>query len=110
VLGRDGFKLPEGTGWTVLSQRGTQDDWEKNWHVNLKGTAPELMKIVDTKLAEGWTKVSATTEHGGAQTLWKFSDEDGKQWNATSAVEPTAGANNSFNLRITLARSESASR
>jgi putative intracellular protease/amidase len=110
VLGREGFKLPEGTGWTVLGQRGGKDDWEKNWQVRLDTTAPELLKIVDAKLAEGWTKVSGATERGGAKTLWKFADEAGKQWTASAVVERTAGAVNSFHLRISLARAESASR
>jgi putative intracellular protease/amidase len=110
VLGREGFKLPEGAGWTVLGQRGGKDDWEKNWQVQLDATAPELLKIVDAKLAEGWTKVSSTAERGGAKTLWKFADEDGKQWNAVAAVEPTGGVSGSFNLRVTLSRAESAAR
>jgi putative intracellular protease/amidase len=110
VLGREDFKFPEGTGLTVLGQRGGKDNWERNWQVRLNGTAPELMKIIDAKLAEGWTKVSGTAERGGAQTLWKFSDEDGKQWNAVAAVEPTAGVSNSLNIKITLSRAESATR
>ena len=110
VLGREGFKLPEGTGWTVLGQRGGKDDWEKNWQVRLDTTAPELLKIVDAKLAEGWTKVSGATKRGAAKTLWKFADEDGKQWTASAVVEPTDGPANSFHLRITLARAETAGR
>ncbi len=109
VLGHDGFKLPEGTGWTVLGQRGGQNDWEKNWQVQMNTTSPELLKIVDAKLGESWTKVSGSAERGSAKTLWKFADEDGKQWTATAAVEP-AGAANIFNLRISLARTDTASR
>ncbi|HEV7746719.1 MAG TPA: DJ-1/PfpI family protein [Pyrinomonadaceae bacterium] len=110
VIGREGFKFPEGTELTVLGQRGGRDNWERNWQVRLSGTAPELMKIVEAKLGEGWTKVSGTAERGGAKTLWKFTDEDRKEWNAVAAIEPTAGASNSLNLRITLSRSESATR
>lgn len=109
VLGREGFKLPDGTGWTVLGQRGGRDNWEKKWQVELNTTAPELLKLIDVKLAEGWTKVSSTTERGAAQTTWKFADEEGKPWSAVAVVEP-AGAANNFNLKITLARAESASR
>jgi putative intracellular protease/amidase len=104
VLGREGFKLPEGTGWTVLGQRGGKDEWEKNWQVRLDTTAPELLKIIDAKLAEGWTRVSGATERGGATRLWKFADEDGKQWTASAVVESTDGPANSFHLRIALAR------
>jgi putative intracellular protease/amidase len=110
VLGREGFKLPEGTAWTVLGQRGNQNEWEKNWQVQLDGGAPELLKIVDTKLAEGWTKVSTSTAAGEAKTIWKFTDEAGKQWTASSAVEPAKGAPKDLHLRITLARAETASK
>jgi putative intracellular protease/amidase len=109
VLGREGFKLPDGTGWTVLGQRGGKDNWEKNWQVQLNTTAPELLKLIDVKLAEGWTKVSTTAERSSAQTTWKFADEEGKPWSAVAAVEPGGGGNN-FNLRITIARAESAAK
>lgn len=109
LLGHEGFKLPEGTGWVVLGQRGGKDEWEKNWQVQLATTAPELLKIIDTKLAEGWTKVSTVNERNAAKTLWKFSDESGKEWTASAAVEPTKAANE-FHLRIALARAETASK
>ncbi len=107
VLGHEGFKLPEGIGWTVVGQRGGQNDWEKNWQVQMNTTAPELLKIVDAKLGESWTKVSGSADRGSAKTLWKFADEDGKQWTATAAVEP-GGATSVFNLRISLARADTA--
>jgi putative intracellular protease/amidase len=110
VVGREGFKVPEGTGWAVLGQRGTRDEWEKNWQVQLAITAPELLKIVDAKLAEGWTSVSRSNESDAAKSLWKFTDEDGKQWTATASVEPLKGAANEFHLRIALARAETASK
>jgi hypothetical protein len=108
VVGREGFKVPEGTGWAVLGQRGSKDEWEKNWQVQLVTTAPELLKIIDSKLAEGWTSVSRSNEREAAKSLWKFTDEDGKQWTATASVEPLKGTANEFHLRISLARAETA--
>jgi putative intracellular protease/amidase len=110
ALGAEGFKLPEGTGWNVLGQRGGRDDWEKNWEVSLATTAPELLKLIDVKLAEGWTKLSSGGDGGAASTLWKFNDEDGKTWNAVSRVEPAKGASGNFKLSIKLARADSAAR
>jgi putative intracellular protease/amidase len=110
LLGAEGFKLPEGTGWTVLGQKGGKDAWEKNWEVRLNGTAPELLKIIDSKLSEGWTRVSGVANRDGAKSLWKFSDEEGREWGAVAEVEPTEQTANSYHLRIMFARSESASR
>jgi putative intracellular protease/amidase len=110
VLGREGFKLPEGTGWLVLNQRGGKDDWEKNWEVKLSTTAPELLKIIDTKLAEGWTKVSVSNERGGVRSVWKFADEDGKPWSAVANVQALQGESGKFKLTIKFARGDSAAR
>lgn len=110
VLGAEGFKLPEGTGWTVLSQKGGKDAWEKNWQVGLNTTAPQLLKMIDAKLSEGWTRISGVAYRDGAKSLWKFSDEDGKEWGAVAEVEPNEQTTNSFHLRIMFARSESASK
>lgn len=110
VLGAEGFKLPEETSWSISGQRGGRDDWEKDWEVRLSTTSPELLKLIDAKLAEGWTKVSSASEGGGARTLWKFTDEDGKTWNAVSRVEPVKGNADTFKLAIRLARADSAAR
>jgi putative intracellular protease/amidase len=106
ILGREGFKLPEGTGWNVLGQRGGRDEWEKTWEVKLASTPEGLLKLIDAKLAGGWTKApSAAAAGGGARTLWKFADEEGKSWSAVSRVEPLQG--DAFKLTIRLARGDS---
>jgi putative intracellular protease/amidase len=107
ILGREGFKLPEGTGWSVLGQRGGRDEWEKTWEVKLAGTPEGLLKLIDSKLSEGWTKAPAVGAGGGARTLWKFTDEEGKSWSAVSRVEPLKGAADAFKLTIRLARGDS---
>jgi putative intracellular protease/amidase len=106
ILGREGFKLPEGTGWNVLGQRGGRDEWEKTWEVKLASTPDALLKIIDSKLAEGWAKSPAVGAGGGARTLWKFTDEEGKSWSAVSRVEPLKGAADAFKLTIRLARGD----
>ena len=105
ALGAEGFKLPEGTGWSVLGQRGGRDEWEKNWEVKLASTPAGLLKIVDAKLAEGWSKSTPAAAGGDARTLWKFTDKEGKTWNAVSRVEPLKGSD-TFKLSIRLARGD----
>ena len=93
-----------------LASEGGKDAWEKNWQVTLNTTAPELLKLIDAKLSEGWTRVSGVANRDGAKSLWRFSDEEGMEWGAVAEVEPNEQLANSFHLRIMFARSESASK
>jgi putative intracellular protease/amidase len=106
ALGREGFKLPEGTGWKVIWQQGDRNNWEKNWEVRIELPAQELLKIIDGKLGEGWTKQSTSHANGTSRTLWKFTDEEGKVWSAVSNIQPVAGEKSTYKLTIRLARGE----
>ena len=108
VLGRHGFDLPEGTVWKVLGQAGGTDNWEKNWEVRSESPAANLLKIIDFKLAEGWSKLPAGNPDSATRSLWKFTDEEGKAWNAVSSIQPLTGEKGAFKLTIKLARSDAA--
>lgn len=110
VLGREGFKLPDGTGWKVLGQAGDRNSWEKNWEVRTDVAAQDLLKLIDGKLAEGWTKQTTSHANGAARTLWKFTDEEGKTWSAVSNIKPLAGERNAYTLTIKLARGDTLAR
>ena len=107
ALGQEGFKLPEEAAWTVLGQRGGKDAWEKSWEVRLNTNPAELLKLIDAKLSEGWTRISGDAGPESATSVWKFSDEDGKQWNAVAAVESQDDRSHTFRLSIKLARNDS---
>jgi putative intracellular protease/amidase len=107
---KQGFAIPEGAYWNVINQQGGKDNWEKTWEVRLDASAADLLKIIDTRLSEGWTKLPAAKADTTARTLWKFTDEEGKTWNAVSQVQTLAGGNNSYKLTIKLARADSAAR
>ncbi|HEX8176557.1 MAG TPA: DJ-1/PfpI family protein [Pyrinomonadaceae bacterium] len=106
VLGREGFKLPEGATGKVLGQQGDRNGWEKNWEVRAELSAQELLKIIDGKLSEGWAKQSASHAGGTYKTLWKFTDEEGKAWSAVSNILPVAGEKNVYRLSIKLVRGD----
>jgi putative intracellular protease/amidase len=106
ALGRDGFKLPDGVGWKVLWQQGDKNSWEKNWEVRIDLSAQDLLKIIDGKLAEGWTKQSTSHANGTSRTLWKFTDEDDKAWSAVSNIQPVMSEKNTYTLTIKLARGD----
>jgi hypothetical protein len=70
----------------------------------------DLLKIIDGKLAEGWTKQSTSHANGTARTLWKFTDEEGKVWSAVSNIEVVANEKNAYTLTIKLARGDALAR
>jgi putative intracellular protease/amidase len=109
VVGQ-GFAIPDGAYWNVLNQQGGKDNWEKTWEVRLDAPAADLLKIIDMKLAEGWTRLPAAKADTTPRTLWKFTDEEGKTWNAVSQVQTLAGAGNAYKLTIKLARADSSAR
>jgi putative intracellular protease/amidase len=106
VIGRDGFKLPDNAGIKLLGQRGGRDDWEKNWQVHFDASAPELLKVIDTQLAEKWTKVPVENASSSTRTNWKFTDDQGKAWNGVSSVQPISGEDRTFKLTIKLVRAD----
>ena len=107
VLGQEGFRLPAGARSTVIGQRGGKDAWEKSWEVWVDATATDLLQIVDAKLSEGWTRIISDTDSEGATSIWAFTDEGGRQWNAIAGVEPVRRGSHRFRLSIKLARTDS---
>jgi putative intracellular protease/amidase len=109
MLGREGFKLPEGTGWKVLGQQGGKDDWQKDWEVRLDVPAADLLKLVDGKLAESWARrPTASAAAGLTESRWQFNDEDGKPWRAVASVQPLPHERGTYKLSIKLARADAA--
>jgi putative intracellular protease/amidase len=103
VMGPRGFKLPEASQSKVLSQTGGKEAWEKTWEVRSNSSAATLLKAIDTQLSEGWIMIGVDAGGENATSVWKFSDEEGKQWNAVAAVEPMRDSK-LFHLSIKLAR------
>jgi putative intracellular protease/amidase len=107
IIGRRGFDVPSATVWNVLGQQGASDRWEKNWEVGAGSSAADLLKVIDSKLAEGWTRVpSKDAATSATSTRWTFDDEEGKGWSAASIVQPVAGRPGVYKLTIRLARND----
>ena len=66
------------------------------------GSASDLLKIIDTKLAEGWTKIDSKGSAERATSTWKFTDEKGSAWSASATAEPVQGESNTLFLTISL--------
>lgn len=99
MLGATGFPIPadKTKSWTVVRQTGDSKTWTKEWKAELDLTLPELMKFLEVKIAESWTR------KGGDATssYWSFS-HNGSEWTAKLQVKETAPKN--FELSIGLTR------
>ena len=101
ALGQQGFAIPDTMLWKVIEQKGDATWWTKKWKVGM-GSASDLLKIIDTKLAESWTKVDSKSSTERAASIWKFNDEHGTTWKGTATVEPVSGESNMLVLTISL--------
>jgi putative intracellular protease/amidase len=107
IIGRqEDFKLPKSTMVKVLAQQGGRDAWQKDWELRSKLSAEELTKIIDARLSEGWTKQTSKRVSGASESTWKFKDDEGKSWTASSTVQPVKNSQNSYKLTIKLARAD----
>ena len=94
----DGFPFPEGslTQWTTVENNGTTDRWTKRWTFHSGLERPELLAIVEPKLALSWTKESTA----GGETTWSFEDDKGNPWRAIHALDPTGADTWAMSIRI----------
>ena len=101
VFGR-GLRIeaPSVSGYKVLSTKGGSDQWEVSWEIDSAAPAPELLRLLNSKLTgdAGWKARTA-----GQVGAWQFVDEAGRPWHASADIRP-AGAANKFTLSIRIER------
>lgn len=111
-------KVREG-GWRPLGREGNSDHWENTWAVIPETSATELMESVNNSIAASktygppaakWTRVEASENKNALQSLWQFTDEKGGAWKGVVLIEPVAGEQNRFTLRVRIARNNSSAR
>jgi putative intracellular protease/amidase len=81
----DGFPFPPGSlvAWTTVENGGTTDRWTKRWTFESDLERPDLVAILEPKLAASWTKASTLDD----RTTWSFDDDKGNAWTATHELE-----------------------
>lgn len=79
--------LPDGEQGIPLLTQGTADRWEKQWYVETARPVDDVRREVEETLAtvNKWTRKPAADAGASA---WTFTDEEGRNWNGTAAVEP----------------------
>jgi putative intracellular protease/amidase len=109
IFGRGlSFTVPEGAELRVLSTQGGRDHWEINWLLRNDSTAPDALKILNTRIASDskWSQHPSPTAANATRTSWRFTDKKGGVWNGATSVQPVAGQKNSFNLTLRIDRAD----
>ncbi len=72
---------------TVVRHQGTADRWETQWKLMTEKSGSEILKDLGPALEkEKWAPNAGGKESARA---WRFSDPEGRSWNAAATVEPS---------------------
>jgi hypothetical protein len=110
-------KVREG-GWRPLGRDGTSDRWENTWSVVPEESAVDLLESVNNSIATNKTygppaangRVWRVVGRTPCRVCVQFTDEKGGAWNGVVQLEPVAGEQNRFTLRVKIARNNSSAR
>jgi copper(I)-binding protein/putative intracellular protease/amidase len=91
----------------ALSREGGVDHWESRFIAYGPSSVAEISELINQTLAtEGkWTREDSG-KTGATTSLWKFTDENGKQWNAAAHIQPLVGEKNRHIVTLAIARSD----
>jgi putative intracellular protease/amidase len=79
----------------VVSHEGNRDRWETRWLVRTDLSSRELLGRLEASIpaAKGWSRDSsaAAATSPAARSVWRYRDEKGQSWTATTSAEPASG-------------------
>jgi hypothetical protein len=88
--------------------------------VATESSAAEILDSVNNTIAANktygapsaikWTRVDNAHAKNAKQSLWRFMDEKGANWNGIVQVEPVAGESNRYTLSVKIARDNNSAR
>jgi len=102
-------------GWKPLAREGDLDHWESKCLVKTESSDAELLQSINSTVETNRTTfgpsrskwIRAKNEPRNLrQSLWEFSDEDGKACKGTVRVERCQGRQNEFILIVRVDRDE----
>lgn len=102
-------------GWKPLAREGDLDHWENKWLVKTESSDAELLQSINSTIETNRTTLGPSQSkwirtknepRNLRQSLWEFSDEDGKAWKGTVRIEPCPGRQNEFILIVRVDRDE----
>jgi putative intracellular protease/amidase len=101
ALGRKGIDLPDTVAWKVVGQEGDTTRWVKRWEVRGEIAPDAIARTVDTTLGASWSRAAVAPAANALSSAWRFADESGSPWRATSSVSGERGA---YQITIELAK------
>jgi putative intracellular protease/amidase len=107
IFGRGlALESPAVTSYKVVGTKGGTEDWEVVWEVQSATPAPELLKLLNRKLADeaGWRAQEQGTSREPSTSAWSFSGEDGAAWSGRASLRPVAGTSDKFTLTLKVER------
>lgn len=79
----------------VVSHEGDRDRWETRWLVRTDLSPRELLGRLEASIpaAKGWSRDSsaAAATSPAVRSVWRYRDEKGESWIATTSAEPASG-------------------
>lgn len=96
-----------------LSRSGTRDGWENKWEIVSDSSQTELFSIVNDTLVNNktyaptrvkWVRQQEEKAKSDTRSLWKFTDEKGREWRGMMSVEAATNEKNKYLLTLKIER------
>lgn len=96
-----------------LNRSGNRDAWENRWEIISDISAAELFNNVNDTLANNktyapskvkWARQQEEKAKSDTRSLWKFTDEKGREWRGVMSVEAFANEKNKYLLTLKIER------
>ena len=96
----------------IVNHEGGVDHWETTWQIKTEASAAEILVQLNNSLATAgnWKKQDAGKANGVVTSLWKFADQNGKNWDGMTSVEAVSGEKNTLAVTVKISRRDAAAR
>jgi putative intracellular protease/amidase/DNA-directed RNA polymerase subunit RPC12/RpoP len=91
----------------ALSTQGDAEHWEAKVLVSQPASASAILELLGKKIVAGTPRTRGPvilTPASSSEIEWKFTDEQGSNWNGRGTVEPAEGQTGKFIVTLRLAR------
>jgi transcriptional regulator GlxA family with amidase domain len=94
---------------TVVSHEGNRDRWETRWLVRTELSPREALGRLEAAIpaAKGWShdpSPAPSVSPETARTVWRYRDEKGQSWVATTSAEPASGEKGRLLITVGIVR------
>jgi len=97
----------DGVDAKALSTQGDTEHWEAKVLFSQPASVSAILELVGKKIVGGTPRTRGPvtlTPSGPSEIEWKFTDEQGSNWNGQGTVEPAEGQTGKFVVTLRLAR------